>query len=137
MLYEARSQSANMCRQKPQKSGREGREGGGESKTTADWLALPRDAKVHQAVKCRKSKQAFNETKAPPPTSSCVWQQGVQRARAGCAPRWRVVWSAVVRMSWRKENTKSQLISRWSHDYCNINIATALASCGNSGKAFT
>lgn len=79
--YEARSQSANMCRQKPQKRGREmwreGTEGGGESKTTADWLALPRDAKVHQAVKCRKSKQAFNETKAPPPpTSSCVWQTG-------------------------------------------------------------
>lgn len=75
--YDARSQSANMCRQKPQNRERvwwRGR-GGGESKNTADWLALPRDAKVHQAVKCRKSKQAFNETKAPPP-SSRVCQTG-------------------------------------------------------------
>lgn len=30
-----------------------------------DAIALPRDAKVHQALKCRKLKQAFNEMKAP------------------------------------------------------------------------
>lgn len=62
--------------------------GGEENKNTADWLALPRDAKVHQAVKYRKSKQAFNETKAPPPSSrgcqtGCTARAREQGARPG------------------------------------------------------
>lgn len=86
------SQSANMCRQNRKSEGGAGRQ------DTADWLTLPQDAKVHQAVKCRKSKQAFNETKAqqPRPVSPCLtrcqvaatartgWTRGAREQGAAC-----------------------------------------------------
>lgn len=80
------SQSANMCcqttkpalalslapnprlRLKPKAKGKKGLKEGGPGSWEVgpmDAIALPRDAKVHQALKCRKLKQAFNEMKAP------------------------------------------------------------------------
>lgn len=97
------SQSANMCRQNRKSEGEAGRQ------DTADWLTLPRDAKVHQAVKCRKSKQAFNETKAQPPRLAMPYALS---RRGDCANRVQPVCSGANDAKMRKENAKSQLISR-------------------------
>jgi len=64
-------QSANICCESPDPKPvlkPKGRRAGTirkSEKNTAEWSALARDAKVHQALKCRKLKQAFNETKVP------------------------------------------------------------------------